>query len=79
MNLSILSPIPLQLRVEARDGGSPPRSATALVNINVQRNLHAPVFNPTRYEETILETTGLGVSLVRVLATDADTRVGIGI
>ncbi|XP_046579033.1 protocadherin Fat 4-like [Haliotis rubra] len=63
-----------RLRVEARDGGSPARSATVLVNINVQRNLYAPVFNPARYEETIMETTGLGVSLVRVLATDADTR-----
>ena len=65
----------LQLRIEARDGGTPPRSATALVNINVQRNLVAPVFQQSSYQTTILETQSLGVNILRVVATDADTKV----
>ena len=65
----------LQLRIEARDGGTPPRSATALVNINVQRNLVRPVFQQSSYETTILETQSLGINILRVIATDADTKV----
>ena len=65
----------LQLRIEARDGGTPPRSATALVSINVQRNLVRPVFQQSTYETTILETQSLGINILRVIATDADTKV----
>ncbi|KAL8559117.1 hypothetical protein ACOMHN_046165 [Nucella lapillus] len=63
-----------RLRVEARDGGTPPRSATALVSINVRRNLASPVFVQNTYETTILETQSLGVNILRVSATDADTK-----
>ncbi|XP_076458559.1 protocadherin Fat 1-like [Babylonia areolata] len=63
-----------RLRVEARDGGTPARSATALLSINVRRNLAAPVFVQNSYETTILETQSLGVNILRVSATDADTK-----
>ena len=64
-----------QLRVEAKDGGNPAASATALVTINVLRNLFSPVFANNTYTATIFETQDLGSAIVRVVATDADTRV----
>ncbi|XP_041364041.1 cadherin-23-like [Gigantopelta aegis] len=63
-----------RLRIEAQDGGMPPKSATALVNINVQINLFDPVFSSSSYVGNILETTELGVSIVQVLASDRDSR-----
>ncbi|GFN78435.1 protocadherin fat 4, partial [Plakobranchus ocellatus] len=61
-------------RIVARDGGSPSRSATALAFITVIRNLFRPVFQQQNYEETILETRAIGTSVVRVVATDQDSR-----
>ncbi|KAJ8316548.1 hypothetical protein KUTeg_005899, partial [Tegillarca granosa] len=61
-----------QGRIVAFDSGSPPRSATATAKIFITRNLNKPVFNPTNYAETILETLSIGTSILRVTATDAD-------
>jgi protocadherin Fat 4 len=66
-----------QGRIVAFDGGSPPRSATAIATINIQRNLNSPIFNPSSYEETILETLQAGTSIVRVTASDADRSVSV--
>lgn len=64
-----------QGRIVAYDGGSPPRSATAIATINILRNLNSPVFSPSNYEETILETMQVGTSILRVTASDADRSV----
>ena len=64
-----------QGRVVVRDGGSPARSATAVVAIEVIRNLFDPEFLPVSYEQTILETRSVGTSILQVSATDADSRV----
>ena len=66
----------LQVRVQAADGGSPALTSTATVNVDVQRNLFSPVFTDLIYEVTVLETQSLGVGIVTVAATDADTKVG---
>lgn len=61
-----------QLRIEARDGGSPSRSATALVQINVLRNLNFPRFTQQNYNVTIDETQSLDQTIIQILATDDD-------
>lgn len=66
-----------QGRIVAYDGGSPPRSATAIATINILRNLNTPIFNPDVYEQTILETLQVGSSILQVTATDADRSVSI--
>ena len=64
-----------QLRISARDGGSPPRTATAIATITVQRNINSPVFEAQFYHVIILETTQLGLPLLQLKATDNDIRV----
>ena len=66
-----------QLRVVAQDGGSPAKTATTLVKLEILRNFHAPVFSPVMYNETILETQALGQRILTVTANDNDTKVGI--
>lgn len=61
-----------QLRIEARDGGSPSRSATALVQITVLRNLFTPEFTQLFYNITIDETQQLGQNLLQISARDDD-------
>ncbi|WAQ95445.1 FAT4-like protein [Mya arenaria] len=63
-----------RLRIEARDGGNPARSATSLVSINVRRNLFDPVFATQFYNVTIDETQSLGVNILQITASDQDTR-----
>lgn len=59
----------------AQDGGSPRLTATATVSITVLRNIFPPVFSPVTYNQTILETQSLGVTILSVNATDNDQRV----
>ena len=61
-----------RLRVEARDGGTPSLSATALVEITVLRNLFDPEFTQQNYEVTIDETQALGVDILQIVARDQD-------
>lgn len=63
-----------QLRIEARDGGTPSRSATALVAISVQRNLFTPEFTQLFYNVTIDETQQLGTNILQISAIDQDIR-----
>ena len=59
----------------ARDGGTPPRTDTTVVNVKVTRNLNKPSFDPPNYEQTIKETLELGETIATVVARDADRRV----
>ncbi len=62
------------MRVKAQDGGNPPKSATATAKVEILRNFNEPRFEPQDYTQTILETQGLGVSILKVTAKDADTK-----
>ena len=65
-----------QLRLLASDGGSPSKTATATVDIAVQRNLQAPQFAVgATYNVTIIEQTGIGEEILIVAATDTDPAV----
>ena len=61
----------------ASDGGSPSRSDSVVVDVNVQRNLNHPEFNPVDYDVEILELQRLGVPFVTVSAFDSDYTVSI--
>lgn len=57
----------------AKDGGTPPKSATASVIINVQdTNDNDPVFDPKIYEAVVSEDDPPGTPVVSVTATDKD-------
>ena len=63
--------------MRAQDRGSPPKSATGMLLVNVTRNLNPPFFSVgnTNYNADILETQTPGVEIVDVDATDSDTNV----
>ena len=62
-----------RLTVTAVDGGSPQRSATMAVSVDVlDANDHAPQFTRSVYEVEVREDAPLGTTVVRVSATDAD-------
>ena len=67
----------LQLRVVASDGGNPPKSASAVVEIEVLYNFNEPQFLATTYNATVLETIPLGTSILQVQAQDADITVSL--
>ncbi|GFR89571.1 protocadherin Fat 4 [Elysia marginata] len=60
--------------VQIADRGVPSNVAaqTATVQVNVFRNQNTPVFINTPYATTVQENTGVGQSIFRVTATDAD-------
>ncbi|XP_070184029.1 cadherin EGF LAG seven-pass G-type receptor 2-like [Littorina saxatilis] len=61
------------------DGGTPAQRDTSVLIITVQRNLHAPFFNPTNYRFTIQQDQPIGVSIGQVSATDLDApKLGSG-
>ncbi|XP_058398499.1 protocadherin beta-8 [Diceros bicornis minor] len=66
----------LRLTLTAQDGGSPPRSGTAQVYIEVvDVNDNAPEFEQPFYRVQIPEDSPVGFLIVTVTATDADTGV----
>lgn len=67
-----MSVITLQLRVEVADTAYPTETATATVDIRINRNEYLPVFSASPYRVTINETTGVGVGVLQVAATDQD-------
>ena len=68
----------VQARVLAYDGGVPSLSATAVVTINVLRNLFPPLISNTDFLRlTIPETTPVGTVIVQINATDRDTTVSV--
>ncbi|XP_073973404.1 protocadherin-like wing polarity protein stan isoform X2 [Rhodnius prolixus] len=62
-----------RLVVRAQDGGSPGKSNTTQVLINVKDyNDNAPRFYTSLFQESVLETEPVGYSIVRVQAYDGD-------
>uniref|UniRef100_A0A8C9KAM7 Protocadherin beta 13 n=1 Tax=Panthera tigris altaica TaxID=74533 RepID=A0A8C9KAM7_PANTA len=66
----------LRLTLTAQDGGSPPRSGIAQINIEVvDINDNAPEFEQSLYRVKIPEDSPIGFLIVTVSATDADIGV----
>ncbi|XP_063862581.1 fat-like cadherin-related tumor suppressor homolog isoform X4 [Scylla paramamosain] len=62
--------------IVATDGGTPPLSATALVNLTITDiNDNAPVFTLPTYTATVREDALQGASVVQVSANDLDSGV----
>ncbi|XP_063227767.1 protocadherin-like wing polarity protein stan [Bacillus rossius redtenbacheri] len=62
-----------RLVIRAQDGGSPSRSNTTQLLINVKDvNDNAPHFYTTLFQESVLENVPVGFSIVKVQAYDAD-------
>ena len=61
--------------MEAKDGGVPARSSTAVITIEVERNFETPAFTSASYSTQISETQALSISVLRVSAFDSDVRV----
>uniref|UniRef100_A0A672QNQ3 Protocadherin-16 n=1 Tax=Sinocyclocheilus grahami TaxID=75366 RepID=A0A672QNQ3_SINGR len=61
------------IKVVATDGGRPPLSSTALVEIDLQdSNDNEPVFGSSFYNVSIKENTSAGTCFLEVKASDAD-------
>lgn len=59
------------LTVEARDGGTPPLTTVAMVNINVTDvNDNAPMFGRAVYSAIIREDANIGDAVVKVTESD---------
>ncbi|XP_055080796.1 protocadherin gamma-A3-like isoform X20 [Periophthalmus magnuspinnatus] len=66
----------LNLKLVAVDGGSPQRSGTVNINIDVlDANDNAPVFNQSIYKASVTENSPKGTHVVTVNASDIDTGV----
>ncbi|XP_077387676.1 protocadherin gamma-A10-like isoform X6 [Festucalex cinctus] len=64
----------LSLKLIAVDGGTPQRSGTVNIEINVlDANDNRPVFNQTAYKASVMENTMKGTCVITVNATDADS------
>ncbi|MBN3320699.1 PCD16 protein, partial [Atractosteus spatula] len=62
-----------RITVVATDGGRPPLSSTAVVNVVLQDiNDNEPVFGSNFYNVSIKENTAAGTCFLQVTATDAD-------
>ncbi|XP_072524571.1 protocadherin alpha-5-like isoform X6 [Salminus brasiliensis] len=63
----------IHLTLTAVDGGSPPKSGTSLIIVNVlDTNDNAPVFSRPLYKTTISENVPLGTTVMVLNATDID-------
>ncbi len=67
----------LQLRIQAQDGGFPPKLAVqpASLLINVIRNKFTPQFSQALYTANIRMNLGFGNRVVQVQAADDDPEV----
>ncbi|XP_077387677.1 protocadherin gamma-A12-like isoform X7 [Festucalex cinctus] len=64
----------LSLKLIAVDGGTPQRSGSVNIEINVlDANDNEPIFNQSAYKATVMENTIKGTSIITVNATDADS------
>ena len=62
-----------RLVVRAQDGGTPPKTNTTTLSVNViDSNDNAPRFYSSQIQETVLESVSVGHNIVRVQAYDAD-------
>ena len=59
----------------ARDGGTPSKSSTAIIDIAVVRNQHSPIFSNPNMRVSITDNTPAGSSVIQVEATDNDQEV----
>lgn len=65
-----------QLRILAQDGGTPPQTATAIVQIDVQRNLFNPKFTASgTIRGSVPEIAPAGTKIWNLTATDSDVSV----
>uniref|UniRef100_H2LGX4 Cadherin domain-containing protein n=1 Tax=Oryzias latipes TaxID=8090 RepID=H2LGX4_ORYLA len=63
----------IELLLTAVDGGSPPKSGTSEININVlDSNDNAPIFSSSLYKIQILENVAVGSKIFTLNVTDAD-------
>ncbi|XP_063733005.1 protocadherin alpha-8-like [Eleginops maclovinus] len=63
----------IKLTLTAVDGGTPPKSGTSEIFINVlDNNDNIPTFTKTLYKTTITENAPRGTTVLTVTATDAD-------
>ena len=60
----------------ATDKGTPSRSSTSRVYINVDDvNDNTPIFDPSSYSEEVPEDVAAGTSVVTLTATDLDSGI----
>ena len=64
-----------QIRIRARDNGTPFRFNTTVCVVTITRNFQAPVFGDLQYSAVVPETFPLGDVILTVTATDADPLV----
>ncbi|XP_060751276.1 protocadherin alpha-2-like isoform X6 [Tachysurus vachellii] len=63
----------IKLVLTAIDGGTPPRSGTMQIVINVQDiNDNSPIFTKPLYKIKVHENSGIGTNILTVSASDAD-------
>ncbi|XP_052005732.1 protocadherin alpha-2-like [Xyrauchen texanus] len=63
----------LEFTVTAVDGGTPARSGTVMIEVNViDNNDNAPVFSKSLYKVSIAEHAPVGTTVIRVQAGDPD-------
>nr|XP_049604705.1 protocadherin alpha-7 isoform X16 [Syngnathus scovelli] len=63
----------ITLTLTAIDGGTPPKSGTMTIVVNVlDSNDNAPVFNRNLYKASVRENIEIGTSIITVNATDLD-------
>ena len=64
------------LTIQARDGGDPPLSNHASVNITIMDiNDNSPVFVRPSYTESVSEMAAIGTEVGKVTATDMDKKI----
>ncbi|XP_065130932.1 protocadherin alpha-C2-like isoform X1 [Paramisgurnus dabryanus] len=62
-----------QFLITATDGGSPPRSGTARINVRVlDANDNVPVFDSSVYKVKVRENSPVGALVIKLNATDRD-------
>ncbi len=74
MSLDYESTTDYSVTVTASDGGTPPRTTEALLNITIlDENDNSPVLSQRTYTATIPENTGVGLFVIQLQATDIDS------
>ena len=62
--------------LQVHDGGSPPLSSTAVVNVYVNSTNRPPVFSQDQYEYRLSESSSTNVLVGTIVATDRDINTG---
>ncbi|XP_064609252.1 protocadherin Fat 4-like [Liolophura sinensis] len=64
-----------RLRLEAKDGGSPPRTGTTTIVILVQAVNRSPVFTTVQTTVTVEENSAIDLPVIQMTASDEDSGV----